>query len=69
MTDRTDVDHRSLANAPSFTCCICHRSYYGHGHNAQPIAASPIDRACNDCNAYYVFNARIGNTVPLQSLA
>lgn len=34
------------------TCCICGKSFKGHGHNPHPIANEGI--CCDECNAKVV---------------
>lgn len=37
-------------------CCLCRRSFYGFGNNAEPVAAG---RCCDSCNELRVIPARL----------
>ncbi|MCR5491947.1 MAG: hypothetical protein K6F32_07465 [Bacilli bacterium] len=41
---------------PSYTCCLCHRRFIGHGNNPDPLATE--GRCCDECNRK-VIEARI----------
>lgn len=38
-------------------CCICNKSFYGHGNNPAPV--KHYGRCCNECNTEKVIPARI----------
>lgn len=43
---------------PKRTCCLCHKEYWGHGNNAQPLSKGAC---CDSCNLKKVVPARINN--------
>lgn len=38
-------------------CCICGRTYMGHGNNPSPVKNT--GRCCDDCNIVFVIPHRI----------
>ena len=42
----------------TYTCCLCHKKFNGHGNNPYPLAKQ-IYECCNKCNMEKVIPARL----------
>ena len=40
------------------TCCVCGKSYFGYGNNANPVVAGGV--CCDKCDSERVIPARLG---------
>ena len=44
---------------PVQACCICGRTFAGHGKDPTPVVDDPGARCCDDCNSRIVLPMRL----------